>query len=76
VTARRFELYRDVDPSGVSGTGIVAEGVEFTDGKVALRWCSEWPTTVVFDRGIDSVEEIHGHNGHTRIVWLDILPPT
>lgn len=69
---RRFHLERDVDISGVSGTGVVAEGVEFSDGTVALRWCSEWPTSVVFhDRGMAAVEKIHGHSGATRIVWDD-----
>lgn len=70
---RRFELHRDEDVSGVSGTGVVAEGVAFGgDGPVALRWTSEWPTSVVFhDRGIESLEAVHGHNGRTRIVWLD-----
>jgi len=68
---RMFQLVRDVDVSGVSGTGVVAEGVEFTSGVVALTWRSEWPTSVVFhDRGIASVEAIHGHGGATRIEWL------
>ena len=35
---RLFKLQRKVDCSGVSGTGVVAEGVEFDDGQVALRW--------------------------------------
>jgi hypothetical protein len=72
MTARRFELHRDADVSGVSGTGVVAEGVEFSDGAVVLRWISDWPTSVVFhDRGIDGVAAIHGHGGATRIVWMD-----
>ena len=66
-----FLLARDEDVSGVSGTGVVAEGVRFSDGSVALRWTSEWPTSVVFhDRGMDSVQAVHGHDGRTRIVWL------
>lgn len=69
---RAFHLQRDVDESGVSGTGVVAEGVEFSDGTVALRWLSAWPTSVVFhDRGMEAVEAVHGHGGATRIVWLD-----
>jgi hypothetical protein len=67
---RPFWLVRDVDVSGVSGTGVVAEGVEFSSGVVALTWLSDWPTSVVFhDRGMDSVEAIHGHSGATRIVF-------
>lgn len=67
---RKFILERDVDVSGVSGTGVVAEGVEFSDGTVALRWTSANPTSVVFhDNGIDSVRQIHGHDGKTRIVF-------
>lgn len=74
MTTRRFELHRDIDHSGVSGTGIVAEGLEFTDGAVALRWLGRWPSSVVFhDRGIEAVKAVNGHNGSTRIVWLDTL---
>lgn len=70
--SRRFELHRNEDVSGVSGLGVVAEGIEFSDGIVAIRWTSAWPTSVVFhDRGIDAVEAVHGHGGRTRIVWLD-----
>jgi hypothetical protein len=76
VNHRRFALVRDEDVSGVSGTGVVAQGVEFTDGTVALRWTSAWPTSVVFhDRGMDAVDAVHGHNGKTRIVWLDPEQP-
>lgn len=65
-----FVLLRDEDVSGVSGTGVVAEGVEFSDGTVSLRWTSAWPTSVVFhDRGIESVRAIHGHDGRTRLMW-------
>lgn len=71
--ARRFVLVRDVDVTGVSGTGTVAEGIEFSDGVVALRWVgSRWPTSVVFhDLGMEAVEAVHGHGGATRIVMLD-----
>lgn len=67
---RTFILKRDEDVSGVSGTGVVAEGVEFSDGTVALRWTSQNPTSVVFhDNGIESVLLVHGHGGKTQIEW-------
>lgn len=70
MTPRCFVLERSVDETGVSGTGIVAEGVEFSDGTVALRWTSAWPTSVVFhERGMESVEAVHGHGGKTKVVW-------
>jgi hypothetical protein len=69
---RRFVLDRKVDETGVSGTGVVAEGVEFSDGTVALRWTSDWPTSVVFhDRGLESIYAVHGHNGKTELIFLD-----
>ena len=68
---RMGRLVRDVDVTGVSGTGVVGELVEFSDGTVALRWLSEWPTSVVFhDRGVAAVEAVHGHGGRTRIEWV------
>lgn len=67
---RVFTLERDVDETGISGVGTVAEGIEFSDGVVCLRWLSEWPSSVVhYDRGMASVEAVHGHNGKTRIVF-------
>lgn len=70
--SRRFRLVRNEDPTGISGTGFVAEGVEFDDGCVAVRWRSKWPTSVVFhDRGIESVAALHLHNGATVIEWID-----
>jgi hypothetical protein len=68
---RPFALHRRQDVSGVSGTGVVALGCEFEDGLVVLRWTPDWPTSVVFhERGIESVEAIHGHDGRTVVVWL------
>jgi hypothetical protein len=70
--ARRFELHRDEDETGISGTGLVAEGCVFRDGVASMRWLTEWPSSVCFyERGAEAVEAIHGHNGKTRIVWID-----
>lgn len=68
---RRFELHRDSDVSGVSGTGVVAEGIAFTDGTAVIRWTvGEHRSTVVWP-DVDSVQAVHGHNGATRVVWID-----
>ena len=69
---RRFVLQRDEDETGISGTGVVAEGVEFTDGIVVMKWVvGEFRSIVTWVQGIHAVEEIHGHNGKTHVVWLD-----
>jgi hypothetical protein len=69
---RRFHLERLEDVSGVSGTGIVAWGVRFFDGRVALRWCAAHvPNTTTFYDSIRHVQRIHAHGGRTRIVWMD-----
>jgi hypothetical protein len=71
MSLRRFVLHRDEDETGISGTGRVAEGVEFSDGRVALRWCAgEHRSTVTWDT-VRDIEAIHGHGGLTRIVWVD-----
>ncbi|MFD4596778.1 hypothetical protein ACFWPQ_01970 [Streptomyces sp. NPDC058464] len=69
-TPRRFYLHHDVDITGASGTGRVADGVLWTDGTATLRWLGGKASTVHWDR-IEDAEAIHGHGGHTRIVWLD-----
>lgn len=69
-TARRFILVRHVDISGVSGTGIVAEGIEWTDGTVTLHWLGDRPSTTVWN-SIDDVDAIHGHSGLTELQFID-----
>ena len=68
---RRFELHREVDHTGVSGTGVVAEGVQFSDGVCVLRWKGPQSSTVVWARLADAVA-VHGHGGATRPVFLDL----
>lgn len=73
VQPRRFHLQRDHDVTGSSGTGRVANGVLWTDGTVSVRWVGERPSTVFWDR-LEDAERVHGHGGHTRIVWDDPDP--
>ena len=70
---RTFELVRYRDPSGVSGTGVVAEGCVFSDGSVALRWRGDNPATAVWP-DIESVLAVHGHRGATEVRWLEPRP--
>lgn len=67
---RRFHLNRKSDESGVSGVGIVAEGVVFTDGTVVLRWVTQFKSTTIYS-SIEECEKIHGHGGLTEIIWKD-----
>lgn len=78
-TTRTFEIHRDTDISGISGTGIVADGAVFLDGTTVVRWREVTgenydrgvrATTVVFPN-IEAVEALHGHNGATRLVFAD-----
>ena len=68
---RCFQLVRHTDVSGVSGTGVVAEGVEWSDGTVTLRWGGRFPTTTVWQDGVDAIVAVHGHDGASTIRWLD-----
>lgn len=69
MTGHTFNVIRDVDHSGISGTGLVAEGWESSDGKtVVLVWLSETPSVCIYS-DIRHIEAIHGHGGDTRIVF-------
>jgi hypothetical protein len=72
VNMRGFIFWREKDVSGTSGEGVVAEGIQFSDGKVALRWRTSVASTAFYD-SLEDVEEIHGHQGNTQILWLDEL---
>lgn len=67
---RRFYLDRVEDESGVSGTGKVAEGTEFSNGLVALTWRRSL-TSMSWFQSIADCMAIHGHEGKTRLVWVD-----
>lgn len=67
---RRFQLKRKVDATGISGTGIVAEGIQFRDGRCTYRWLTAPATTQQAD-SIHHITHIHGHGGKTKVVWLD-----
>ena len=54
----------------MSGTGIVAEGVQFTDGAVVMRWLGGEPTFEIL-KDIGAVTYLHGHGGRTVVEWDD-----
>lgn len=71
-TARPFYLQRAEDVTGVSGTGVIAHGVQFPDGVTVLRWVTGKSTTAVWD-SLEDALAVHGHDGRTRAVFLDGL---
>jgi hypothetical protein len=72
VVSRRFRLVRYHDVSGISGTGVVAHGVQMPDGFVALRWCVPgMPATWNLFDAIEHVELLNGHQGKTEVEWID-----
>jgi hypothetical protein len=72
---RRFTLHRNEDQGGVSGTGIVAEGVQFTSGKCVLSWLTEFSSIAIYDN-MATLEAIHGHGGRTEVHWEEEHHPT
>ena len=64
---KTYWLVRDKDISGVSGTGTVAEVVQFESGKCVVAWMTEKKSVAVYD-SLDDVKAIHGHDGNTRLV--------
>ena len=67
---RRFLLLRSEDVSGTSGVGIVAEGVEFSNGQVVMHWISQLDAVSVY-ANVRTVTSIHGHGGRTIVHWVD-----
>lgn len=67
-TMRTFVLVRDEDVSGTSGLGIVAEGVEWSNGTVSIHWMSQYETHSTY-ANMKVLEQVHGHGGRTRVEW-------
>jgi hypothetical protein len=70
MTFRRFELCRHDDVSGISGTGRVAEGIQFSSGKCVIAWLSKTPSISIFD-SVEALLAVHGHDGATELIWLE-----
>jgi len=75
VSARQFVLARHEDPTGISGVGIVAEGIAWTGGTADLHWLTDEESFVHWPGGVDSILAIHGHGGKTICRWLDETEP-
>lgn len=73
VLPRRFHLQRTTDPTGVSGTGRIADGVLWPDGTVVIRWRGNRPSTVAW-MSLDDALAVHGHGGATTVIWDDPEP--
>lgn len=63
-----FWLRRLEDVSGTSGTGMVAEGVVFSNGWCALHWLTKY-TSIAYYQSVAELEAIHGHDGATVVVF-------
>ncbi len=67
-----FYLMRHSDVNGLSGTGIVAVGVVYPNGKAHMQWISFKSSFEMHD-SVESLIDIHGHSGATELIWGD--PP-
>ena len=70
-----FTVCRQSDESGVSGTGVIIEGVLFATGQVVLHWLTPAPkgSISVFD-SLNDFKKIHSDphpTNKTIITWLD-----
>jgi hypothetical protein len=63
---RHFQLDRVKDSTKISGTGLVAEGVEFEDGQVVLRWYNTGSITIF--KSLQDCRKVHCAGNHTRII--------
>lgn len=72
---RRFYLVRHEDESGVSGTGVIAEGVLFSNWKCHISWLTKHTSLGIYPDP-DEMMAIHGHDGKTILVFVDDVPCT
>ncbi|CAG0948017.1 hypothetical protein ANRL1_04830 [Anaerolineae bacterium] len=67
-----YDLMRADDTTGISGTGRVAQIVEFESGKVAVAWCADGrPQSVAVYNNLDEAKIVHGHSGSKFVLVLD-----
>ena len=67
-----FRINRKVDVSGVSGTGVVAFGTVYPNGKVTLCWNTKFNSVAVYD-SMEDVVEIHCHGDSSSIEVVNVI---
>lgn len=71
---RVFKMVRNHDETGVSGTGVVLDGIEYPNGMVAVCWRSKTPSVNVY-RSFVEFKHLHidAHpSNDTEIHWFTI----
>src|SRR5688500_19565367 len=72
---RRFMMRREQDASGVSGTGLVLEGVQFSTGVVVIHWLTPPPRgSISVFASLEQFMLIHvlpHPDNHTALVFED-----
>lgn len=68
---KRFHIRRLKDIHGTSGEGIICEGCQFTNGKVAIQWLGKYKSSVLWDCLEDFIS-IMDHDGNTVVEWIDV----
>jgi hypothetical protein len=71
MTARRFILVRHDGISGVGSTGAVADGVQWPDGTIAVRWRGQPASTTVWPHGLAELLAHYGEGGSASVEWID-----
>lgn len=64
-----FQLVRHEDETGISGTGVIAEGVEFSNGVCVLNWLTDFTSQGIYP-SIEEIIDIHGHEGRTVLRYI------
>lgn len=54
----------------MSGTGYVAEGIQFHDGEIVVSWYGKHH---IFEcpKDLKTWLKVHGHDGLSKIIWID-----
>lgn len=71
LAVKRFQLRRLRDVTGVSGEGVVAQGLEFPDGTAVVRWIVGPYNSTVLWASVSEAVQVHGHDGNTVLEWVD-----
>jgi len=70
-----FTICRQSDETGISGTGVVVEGVEYATGQVVLHWLTPFPKgSIAIFENIEDFKRVHVNphpSNKTLITWSD-----
>lgn len=71
--ARRFRIVRKTDVIGITGSGVICDGIEWPDGSATTKYRGPVISETSWPRGVEDLKGtlLNPKAGNTELVWCE-----